>query len=227
MRFLLTTTLAVLVAGGLRAAEPTTDEERFSYLFAYANVGTQIKQMVDDLGLDQELLMAGIRDALADKDPIVPLDEQQKLYDAMRQKQQAAEASKGADNMAKGKAFLEEIGQKEGVVILPSGMAYEVITEGSGAKPAATDKVKVHYRGTLIDGTEFDSSYSRGTPAEFPLNGVIKGWTEGLQLMKTGGKWKLYIPADMAYGESGSGAKIGPNETLVFEVELLEILGEE
>jgi len=124
----------------------------------------------------------------------------------------------------KGEEFLKENAKKEGVKTLPSGLQYKVIKEGEGKSPKATDTVSVHYRGTLLDGTEFDSSIKRGEPAEFPVNGVIKGWTEALQLMKQGAKWMLYIPANLAYGARGTpGGPIGPNETLIFEVELLKV----
>lgn len=128
-----------------------------------------------------------------------------------------------ADAMQKGEQFLKENAAKEGVKTLPSGLQYKVIKEGEGKSPKATDTVSVHYKGTLIDGKEFDSSYKRGEPAEFPVNRVIKGWTEALQLMKEGSKWMLYIPSNLAYGERGAGADIGPNETLIFEVELLKV----
>ncbi|MGV3532261.1 MAG: FKBP-type peptidyl-prolyl cis-trans isomerase [Chthoniobacteraceae bacterium] len=127
------------------------------------------------------------------------------------------------DAAAKGETYLKENGKKEGVKTLPSGLQYKVVKEGSGKSPKATDTVSVHYRGTLIDGTEFDSSIKRGEPAEFPVNRVIKGWTEALQLMKEGDKWMLYIPSHLAYGERGAGGAIGPNETLIFEVELLKV----
>jgi FKBP-type peptidyl-prolyl cis-trans isomerase len=122
-----------------------------------------------------------------------------------------------------GAKFLKENAQKEGVKTLPSGLQYKVIHEGSGKTPKATDTVTVHYRGTLINGKEFDSSYSRGQPAEFPVNRVIAGWTEALQLMKEGSKWMLYIPSNLAYGSRGAGGDIGPDETLIFEVELLKV----
>lgn len=123
-----------------------------------------------------------------------------------------------------GQAFLEANKAKEGVITLPSGLQYEIITEGTGPKPVETDKVKCHYHGTLIDGKVFDSSVDRGEPAEFPVNGVIPGWVEALQLMPVGSKWKLYVPAELAYGERGAGQDIGPNTALIFEVELLEIV---
>ncbi len=129
-----------------------------------------------------------------------------------------------AKNLKKGEDFLAENKSKDGVVTLESGLQYQIMKEGDGAKPAATDKVKTHYHGTLIDGTVFDSSVDRGEPATFPINGVIPGWTEALQLMPVGSKWKLFIPANLAYGERGSPGGIGPNEALIFEVELLEIM---
>jgi len=135
-----------------------------------------------------------------------------------QQRKEKAEA-----NLKAGKDFLEANKQKTGVVALPSGLQYEIITEGTGAKPTATSSVTCHYHGTLIDGTVFDSSVKRGQPATFPLNRVIKGWTEGLQLMPTGSKWRFFLPPDLAYGEQQVSAQIGPNSTLVFEVELLSI----
>jgi len=130
---------------------------------------------------------------------------------------------KASENKRAGEAFLEANKEKPGVVALPSGLQYEIITEGSGIKPGAKNKVTCHYHGTLIDGIEFDSSVKRGMPATFPLNMVIKGWTEGLQLMSVGSKWRFFIPPHLAYGDRQTGAHIGPNSTLIFEVELLEV----
>jgi FKBP-type peptidyl-prolyl cis-trans isomerase FklB len=127
------------------------------------------------------------------------------------------------DNLTQGKKFLEENGKRPGVVVLASGLQYEILTEGTGAKPTAKSKVTCHYHGTLIDGTVFDSSVQRGQPATFPLNMVIKGWTEGLQLMTEGSKWRFFIPPQLAYGDRQVSAKIGPNSTLIFDVELLGI----
>ena len=134
------------------------------------------------------------------------------------------EAKANAENIAKGKAFLEENKKKPNIVTLPSGLQYEVIREGNGKQPKATDRVRCHYEGTLIDGTLFDSSITRGQPAVFGVNQVIKGWVEALQLMSEGAKWKLYIPSDLAYGAQGAGEMIPPHSTLVFEVELIEVL---
>jgi FKBP-type peptidyl-prolyl cis-trans isomerase FklB len=136
-----------------------------------------------------------------------------------QEKMQAA----GAANKKEGDAFLAANKGKDGVVVLPSGLQYKIITAGTGPKPAATDSVICNYRGTLIDGKEFDSSYKRGQPATFPVSGVIKGWTEALQLMPVGSKWQLFVPADLAYGDRGAGADIGPGATLIFEVELVSI----
>ena len=135
-------------------------------------------------------------------------------------------AAAAAESAAEGLAFLEENGKREGVVTLESGLQYEVLTAGEGAKPSAADSVTTHYEGRLIDETVFDSSYQRGEPATFPLNGVIKGWTEALQLMPVGSKWRLYLPPQIAYGERGAPPSIPPNATLVFDVELLEIVGQ-
>ena len=134
-----------------------------------------------------------------------------------------AEAQVQTANRAEGEAFLAQNAEREGVVSLPSGLQYEVLEEGDGATPGRRSTVVVHYRGTLIDGREFDSSYSRGEPARFRVNGVIPGWTEALQLMQTGDKWRLFIPADLAYGDRGAGPLIAPGSTLIFEVELLEV----
>jgi len=141
----------------------------------------------------------------------------------MMAKQKQRQQVDGAKNLAMGKAFLEANGKKEGVKVLPSGLQYKVIKKGTGKTPTAADKVKTHYRGTLIDGTEFDSSYKRNAPAVFGVTQVIKGWTEALQLMKEGAKWQLYIPANLAYGERGRPG-IPPNSTLIFDIELLEVV---
>lgn len=135
-----------------------------------------------------------------------------------------AEKEKLTKNLEEGKKFLAENAKRQGVVSLPSGLQYEILTEGTGKKPSASDTVSCHYHGTLIDGTVFDSSVMRGQPAEFPVSGVIKGWVEALQLMSEGAKWKLFIPANLAYGERGAGQSIEPNSTLIFEVELLKVL---
>jgi len=208
------------------AAMLKTDMDKVSYI-----IGTQIARNFksQDIEVNVETLTMGLKDALAEKPLALSNEEMQKVYAGfqaqMRAKQAAKQAAEASTNLAAGNAYLEANKTKEGVKVLPSGLQYKVITEGSGKSPTAEDKVKTHYRGTLIDGTEFDSSYKRNRPAEFPVNGVIKGWTEALQLMKEGSKWELYIPADLAYG-SRARPGIPANSTLVFEVELLEVLGE-
>lgn len=164
---------------------------------------------------------AALRDVFQGKNIQINLEEANMILQKHMTKQADAQKDKA---IAEGKAFLKANSQRKGVVTLPSGLQYEIIKEGKGPKPSANDKVKTHYHGTLIDGTVFDSSVNRGEPATFPVNGVIKGWIEALQLMPVGSKWKLYIPYDLAYGERGAGAMIKPYSTLIFEVELLEIV---
>jgi FKBP-type peptidyl-prolyl cis-trans isomerase FklB len=177
--------------------------------------------------LNPDLLMKGIEDGLAGTEPLLSDAQIRETMVAFQQEMMEREKTRleeaSVKNAEEGKKFLEENAKKEGVVTLPSGLQYKVITEGSGKQPSSEDTVKVHYRGTLVDGTEFDSSYSRNEPAEFPVGGVIPGWTEALQLMKEGSKWQLVLPPELAYGERGAGPRIGPNATLVFEVELLEV----
>ena len=194
-------------------------------------LGLTIGQQLLGMGgkeLNIDDFAAAIKDVLAGRDPLVKPAEAQRLVQAFfaeqEAKQQAAMAEKGKTARVEGEAFLAENAKKEGIVTLPSGLQYEVITSGTGRKPKATDKVKCHYEGTLIDGTVFDSSYRRGEPAVFPLNGVIKGWTEGLQLMSEGAKYRFYIPFALAYGANGAGASIPPYAALIFDVELLEVL---
>ncbi len=146
------------------------------------------------------------------------------VFEKVRTRKDSMARMKGEENLKKGRDFLAENANKEGIITLESGLQYEVVKEGNGPKPAATDQVKVTYHGTLLDGTVFDSSVERGDTAQFRVNGVIKGWQEALQLMPKGAKWKIYVPSDLAYGERGTGADIGPNETLVFEVELIDIV---
>ena len=179
--------------------------------------------------IDPDLMARGLRDGLGGGDSALTDAEIQEVMQSFRQelaaKQQAVAKSAGDKNKGEGDKFLAENKKKEGVKTTASGLQYKVIKEGTGKSPTATDTVKVHYRGTLIDGkTEFDSSYKRGEPIEFPVNGVIKGWTEALQLMKVGSKWQLFIPSELAYGEAGTpGGPIGPNSALLFDVELLGV----
>lgn len=177
--------------------------------------------------VDPAILARGLKDGLAGGKTLLTDDEAQAalkaMQDDLRAKQQAKIQEAAGANKKEGEAFLAANKGKDGVVALPSGLQYKILKEGTGPKPAATDSVVCNYQGTLINGKEFDSSYKRGQPATFPVNGVIKGWTEALQLMPIGSKWQLFIPADLAYGDRGAGADIGPGETLIFEVELLSI----
>lgn len=159
--------------------------------------------------------------AFSGKMPEITPDEANKILQDYFEKLQS---EKGAGAQAAGEKFLAENAKKEGVITLPSGLQYKILKSGNGAQPKATDNVKCHYEGRLIDGTVFDSSIRRNEPAEFPVGGVIQGWVEALQLMNTGSKWQLYIPSELAYGAHGAGQAIGPNETLIFDVELLEIV---
>ncbi len=194
-----------------------TPTDSASFYLGYLN-GSQFLQMkFKDVNV--EALVAGLNSALQKKE--VGTDPQM-MNMFLNQYFQNLSMKLAQENLEKGNKFLEENAKKEGVQTLVDGIQYKVITKGEGAQPKATDMVKVHYKGTLIDGTEFDSSYKRGEPAEFPLNGVIQGWTKALQAMPVGSKWIIYLPAKEAYGQRGGGP-IGPNETLIFEVELLEI----
>ncbi len=174
-----------------------------------------------------ELMAAGMRDVFSGKESTMSQQQCQSVINeyiqSLQQKKQEESGKKLKENKDKGAAFLSDNGKKSGVKTLPSGLQYSVIKEGKGPKPKETDMVKTHYHGTLINGTVFDSSVDRKDPATFPVNGVIKGWVEALQLMPVGSKWKLFIPSDLAYGDAGSPPTIGPGETLVFEVELLSI----
>lgn len=190
-------------------------------------IGRQLSQMgADSLNIDD--FAQAIKDILAGKEPAVSDAEAQTLvkdfFEKQEAKQRAAAAEKFKDTKEKGEKYLAENAKKEGVVTLPSGLQYQVIKEGNGRKPKATDKVKCHYEGMLIDGTLFDSSIQRGEPATFPLNGVIAGWTEGLQLMQEGAKYRFFIPYQLGYGEHGASASIPPFAALVFDVELIEVI---
>jgi FKBP-type peptidyl-prolyl cis-trans isomerase len=177
--------------------------------------------------LDAEVLGAAIQDALSGKESRLSDEEMRAAVASLQERtvtaMQASRKEQVQKNLAEGEKFLAENKTKEGVKTTASGLQYRVIDEGEGPSPKAGDSVTVHYRGTLVDGTEFDSSYQRGKPATFPLTGVIPGWTEALQLMKKGSKWVLFIPSDLAYGERGAGNRIPPNSTLIFEVELLSM----
>lgn len=201
------------------------DASKFSY-----SAGYEIGQRLSSMGgveIESNAMMAGLQDALAGEDARLEATEMNdvktRVYKAAAEKRNVEREAKSEESKARGEKFLEDNKAKEGVQVTESGLQYVITEAGEGEPPAAVDTVTVHYKGTLIDGTEFDSSFKRNQPAKFRLNGVIKGWTEGLQLMKPGGKATFFIPAELAYGSRGAGAMIGPNETLIFEVELIEV----
>ncbi len=207
-------------------AQDVSDADVVSY-----KLGHDIGQRIKALGVDinDQAFLRGIRAAIEGADSSLTADQEQAAITQIQEAQQAQIenqrkelAAQAEKNLEEGKAFLEQNRTKEGVFVTESGLQYEIVEQGDGAKPLATDRVNVHYRGVLLNGTEFDSSYKRGEPISFALNGVIPGWTEGLQLMSIGSKYKFYIPADLAYGGRSQGA-ITPNSTLIFDVELLGI----
>ena len=225
IKFKLATALcasALLVAmPAFSADDIKTDDQKFSYA-----IGFQIGQNLKNQGLadvDVKALSQAVSDVLQGKDLKLSMEEMQQAVQAKQSKMMAARDAEGEKAKVAGEKFLAENKSKPGVKTLDNGIQYKVITEGNGAKPTAESSVVAHYRGTLIDGTEFDSSYKRGEPATFPLNGVIKGWQEVLPLMATGSKWQVFIPSELAYGTRGAGADIGPNETLIFDIELVEV----
>ena len=215
--------LAGLV-GAQEAAAPKDQKDKVSYSIG-VEIGRNLKKQSVDV--NSEFLVKGVKDAYSGEKFLLTDEEMKDALMAfqkeMMAKQQELAKEAGEKNQKEGEAFLAENKTKEGVTVLPSGLQYKVIKAGTGKKPKATDKVTVHYRGTLIDGTEFDSSYRRGQPVSFPVNGVIPGWTEALQLMEEGAKWQVFIPPKLAYGERGAGPQIGPNATLIFEIELISI----
>jgi FKBP-type peptidyl-prolyl cis-trans isomerase FklB len=228
MKKFIVVALMLSIGGGTILAQtktaPKTKKEKVSYGIG-VNIGKNMK--MQGLDIDQGYLTQGIKDglnnsktAMSDKD----MDETMKSFQQeMSTKMQAKQKIEGDKNKKEGEAFLEANKKKDGVITLPSGLQYKILKEGSGVKPTATQTVKCNYRGTLIDGKEFDSSYKRGEPTEFPVGQVIKGWTEALQLMPVGSKWQLFIPSNLAYGENGGGSMIGPNAVLIFDIELISI----
>jgi FKBP-type peptidyl-prolyl cis-trans isomerase FklB len=212
-------------------ADLKTEDDKVSYSVGFS-MGSSFKQ--DELKINLEILQQGMEDGFTGSKQLLDEEEVKKTMMAFKEKMRAKKQAEymkrmeeikkqGEANKEKGRQFLEENKAREDIVTLESGLQYKILKKGTGASPKPTDTVKCQYRGTTIDGKEFDSSYERGKPATFAVNRVIKGWTEGLQLMKEGGKWQFFIPSELAYGERGAGKNIGPNEVLVFEVELLEI----
>jgi FKBP-type peptidyl-prolyl cis-trans isomerase FklB len=185
------------------------------------NIGMNFKKQ--NVELNPDALLAGVKDAMSGKKPALTEAEAREVMNTWSKELAEKQKAMADKNEGEGKKFLEDNKKKDGVKTTASGLQYKVLKEGTGPQPKASDTVTVDYRGTLINGTEFDSSYKRGQPATFPLNGVIKGWTEGLQLMKTGAKYQFFIPSDLAYGQRAMGPDIAPNSTLVFEVELKKV----
>jgi FKBP-type peptidyl-prolyl cis-trans isomerase FklB len=207
-------------AVGAEKSALTTEKQKFSY-----TIGFQIAQNIKKRGLDVDAkaLAQAIEDILGGKQPQLSMADMQAAMAAFQKKQLEARAALAAKNQQAGESYLADNKKKDGVVTLPSGLQYKVMKKGSGKKPTAKDTVVVNYRGTLLNGEEFDSSYARGQPATLEVGGVIPGWREALQLMPVGSKWQVVIPPDLAYGPRGAGDSIGPNETLIFEIELVEI----
>ena len=205
-------------------SELTTDAQKFGYAIG-VDIGKSMTPVKDEVDIDA--LVQGLEETIAGKTPRLDDETREKVKSEITRKMQAKQmeerTTKATAAKAVGEKFLVDNAKRDGVKTTASGLQYEIVAPGSGVNPKSSDKVTVHYKGTLIDGTEFDSSYSRGQPVTFPLGNVIPGWTEGLQLIKAGGKAKLFIPSSLGYGERGAGAKIGPNETLIFEVELISI----
>lgn len=215
--------LVLLVASPAAArskAKPADGKEKLSYSIG-VDIGKRLKQQ--EIDVDPDVLARGLKDVLSGGKVLLTDDEVRDTLTAFQKEMTMKQRELSEKFRKEGEAFLEDNRKKKGVKVLPSGLQYKVLEEGKGPSPKATDTVEVHYRGMLIDGTEFDSSYKRGGPATLSVGGVIAGWTEALQIMKVGSKWKLFIPAKLAYGERGAGRDIPPNAALVFDVELLGI----
>ncbi len=223
--------LVVLIAVTLSAGFVLAADESFPDLKSKRSycvgldIGRNLKDGMFDLEIEQ--VLNGLRDAYGDKERKVTEEELIKTLteyqQELQQKHMEEQQKLGEANLTQGKAFLDENAKKEGITVTATGLQYKVLEAGSGATPGPTDKVQVHYRGTLIDGTEFDSSYGRGEPVTFAVNQVIPGWTEAVQLMKEGAKFQIFVPSDLAYGPRGTGQAIGPNAALIFDIELLKV----
>ncbi|MGH8611203.1 MAG: FKBP-type peptidyl-prolyl cis-trans isomerase [Gammaproteobacteria bacterium] len=212
--------LALVDAGVAEEAVLDTEKAKFSYA-----IGLQIGQSFVRQGveIDAEAFALALQDTLAGREPRIPALELQAVLQKQEQEIQKRQQAVAVKNSAAGRRFLEQNKSKEGIHELPNGLQYKVIKKGQGNRPQGSDSVDVHYRGTLIDGREFDSSYRRGKPTTLRLNGVIKGWQEALPMMPEGSKWQIFLPPELAYGQRGAGAVIGPNETLIFEIELIAV----
>jgi len=211
---------ATLVCTTVNAADLKSNKGKYSYAIGF-QIGSNLKR--ENADVDVDAIKQGIQDVLSDAKLKVSMQDMQAAVMQEQKDLLAKRQARGEKAKAEGDAFLAKNKKEKGVKVLPSGIQYKIVKAGKGAKPKPTDTIVANYRGALINGTEFDSSYKRGQPASFAVNKVIKGWQEVLPLMPTGSTWKVFIPADLAYGERGAGATIGPNETLVFDIELLEI----
>lgn len=222
-RHLVTLAWICAVSSNVSAEEAVkldTDRKKLSYA-----IGVQVAQSLrrQEVDLDARAFSLAIEDSIAGREPRIPREEFQALLEKQRATMLKAQQEKSKKNLEVSKTFLAANRNKEGVKELPSGLQYRVVKGGAGDQPKSTDTVSVHYRGTLIDGREFDSSTRTGQPAVFQVNSVIKGWQEALPLMKTGAKWQLFIPPELGYGERGAGGAIGPNETLIFDIDLIAV----
>lgn len=218
--FVIALLVGVTVPAMGMAADLVTDKQKFSYA-----LGTQIGNKVGQQGieLDAEAFAAGVRDVLNNGELQLSAEEMHAAAESYQQQLEAERNVESSENSSKGEAFRAKYGQSSDVKKLDNGILYKVLESGNGAKPTVEDTVVVHYRGKLINGEQFDSSYDRGEPAEFKLSQVIQGWQEVLPLMQEGAKWEVVIPPELAYGESGAGSSIGPNETLIFEIDFIEV----
>lgn len=209
-----------LQAAAISAAKPSSEKEKFSYAIGF-QVGQGFKR--DNLQIDTNMMSQAINDVLNSKSPQITLDEMRMAMESMQKKLLAARGSRGEKAKTDGAAYLAANKKKANVITRDSGLQYKVLLSGKGKQPSADASITAHYRGALINGNEFDSSYRRKSPATFNVNQVIPGWKEVLPLMHEGDKWQVFIPSELAYGERGSGNAIGPNETLVFEIELIKV----
>src|SRR6266568_7585462 len=211
--------LALPLFGQEKSPQLKDQKDKVSYSIGL-NIGFNLSRQ--NVQINPDVVSAGIKDAIAGK-PQLTTDQVKEVMATFEKDMQQKQKAAGEKNASEGTKFLDENKKKEGVKATASGLQYKALKEGTGPQPKATDTVTVNYRGTLINGTEFDSSYKRGQPATFPVNGVIKGWTEGVQLMKTGSKYQFFVPANLAYGDRNVGPDIAPNSTLIFEVELIGV----
>jgi FKBP-type peptidyl-prolyl cis-trans isomerase FklB len=204
----------------VNAVKIETDKQKLSYSMGIFFGQTVIRQ---EMEIDIPAFMQAVEDVLNKSEKKLSDDEMQKIINTYQKKEKEKQITQSTNSKEDGEKFLAENRNNDGVIVLASGLQYKIIKNGEGIKPLADSRVVVHYRGTLINGTEFDSSYARGEPIELGLNQVIKGWQEALQLMPVGSKWQVFIPSELAYGERGAGRVIGPNSTLIFDIELLSI----